>query len=277
MRLDAAGLRSVSRNAPEWVLASLDAAPWVVVRRTAPIAGLVSVGVRGATRSERFAATAPVEGILERLRPQDLVSRQPARAHPAFEAMAALRPALDAALSHLAQASLSSPLPGGERACPGRDPGSRGGAEAGEGDRGFPERARPPHPALRADLSPLGRGEGRRPTSNAIALAQEATGLAWGPGGSAGFELATGRPTLTPDSDLDVVIRTSALPPVAAWGPLSAALEKSPLRVDVLVETPSGGVALAELLGGGGEVHLRTASGPRLVPLAALLAEPARC
>ncbi|WP_196804870.1 triphosphoribosyl-dephospho-CoA synthase [Methylopila sp. M107] len=72
-------------------------------------------------------------------------------------------------LSHMAQAAPSSPLPGGERACPGLDPGSRGEAEAGEGDQGFPERARPPHPPLRVDLSPPGRGEDPRFTSNPMA------------------------------------------------------------------------------------------------------------
>ncbi|WP_020178339.1 vWA domain-containing protein [Methylopila sp. M107] len=72
-----------------------------------------------------------------------------------------------AGLSHVSQAALSSSLPGGER--------SRGEAEAGEGDQGFPERAAPPHPALRADLSPPGRGEGRRPTSNANALPARAS------------------------------------------------------------------------------------------------------
>ena len=38
---------------------------------------------------------------------------------------------------------------------------------AGEGSTSLPERARPPHPTLRADLSPRGRGEGLR-LSNAL-------------------------------------------------------------------------------------------------------------
>jgi len=48
-----------------------------------------------------------------------------------------------------------SPLPGGER--------SRGEAEAGEG---LSSTDQPPHPALRADLSPLGRGEEQRASQN---------------------------------------------------------------------------------------------------------------
>ena len=43
-------------------------------------------------------------------------------------------------------------------------------AAAGEGARGFPESARPPHPALRADLSPPGRGEEHRPDHRSIRL-----------------------------------------------------------------------------------------------------------
>ncbi|WP_271168118.1 transglycosylase domain-containing protein [Hansschlegelia plantiphila] len=41
-------------------------------------------------------------------------------------------------------------------------------AAAGEGVSRSPERSRPPHPALRADLSPLGRGEEGRPASTKV-------------------------------------------------------------------------------------------------------------
>ncbi|WP_020180693.1 dipeptide/oligopeptide/nickel ABC transporter permease/ATP-binding protein [Methylopila sp. M107] len=80
--------------------------------------------------------------------------------------------------------ALPSPLPGGERACPGLDPGSRGEAEAGEGGQGFPERARPPHPSLRADLSPPGRGEDSRSVMCALLSVQNLT---------VSFDAASGR------------------------------------------------------------------------------------
>ncbi|RXF68087.1 glycine--tRNA ligase subunit beta [Hansschlegelia zhihuaiae] len=51
----------------------------------------------------------------------------------------------------------SSPLPGGER--------SLGDSRAGEGASSSPEMPVPLHPALRADLSPQGRGEGRAASS----------------------------------------------------------------------------------------------------------------
>ncbi|TYQ14411.1 UNVERIFIED_ORG: phosphoribosyl-dephospho-CoA transferase [Gordonia westfalica J30] len=94
----------------------------------------------------------------------------------------------------------------------------------------------------------------------------DATGLAWGPTGSIGFELATGRPTATPDSDLDLLIRAGdlrdALPLLT---PLHHQLRALPARVDCLVETASGALALAELADGRKDLLLRTPGGPRLV------------
>jgi phosphoribosyl-dephospho-CoA transferase len=85
-------------------------------------------------------------------------------------------------------------------------------------------------------------------------------GWAWGPTGSVGFELATGRPAVTAGSDLDLVVRLATLPPRADLRRLHAEL-----RADCLVETPDGGLALAELASGTRQVLLRTAAGPRLV------------
>ncbi|MBV2353879.1 malonate decarboxylase holo-ACP synthase [Streptomyces sp. J2-1] len=88
---------------------------------------------------------------------------------------------------------------------------------------------------------------------------------AWGPGGSAGFELATGRPTARTGSDLDLVVRVPA--PVAApeVARLLARLASLPLRVDVQLQSPWGGFAAAEYARDTGEVLLRTDTGPVLV------------
>lgn len=82
---------------PAWVADSLARAPWVVVRRGAPIGGGLAVGVRGETRGERFAARLSAEHVVERLAPEDLAACPAPRPHPAFEAMATLGPLLDAA------------------------------------------------------------------------------------------------------------------------------------------------------------------------------------
>jgi phosphoribosyl-dephospho-CoA transferase len=42
-------------DAPAWVAASLKRAPFVVVRRAVSVNGLIAVGIRGSTRSERLA------------------------------------------------------------------------------------------------------------------------------------------------------------------------------------------------------------------------------
>jgi phosphoribosyl-dephospho-CoA transferase len=90
-------------------------------------------------------------------------------------------------------------------------------------------------------------------------------GLAWGPTGSVGFELATGVAVAHSQSDLDLVVR--------AQTPLSRGLAKElerlvsavPVRVDVQIETPQGAIALAEYTAGPSKLLLRTRRGPRLV------------
>jgi phosphoribosyl-dephospho-CoA transferase len=81
-------------------------------------------------------------------------------------------------------------------------------------------------------------------------------GLEWGPGGSAGFELASGKPAVKEQSDLDMIFfapkkfdRTKAL---HLWKLISA----SPGKVDALVETPYSGFSLAEYAVGHSEKFL---------------------
>lgn len=98
-------------------------------------------------------------------------------------------------------------------------------------------------------------------------------GLPWGPTGSVGFELASGVPTATPDSDLDLVVRVDDLS-APTLGRLTNAhnmFERLPTRVDCQVELPGGAVALAELLSGQSDVLARTCAGPRLAAPADLL------
>ena len=100
--------------------------------------------------------------------------------------------------------------------------------------------------------------------------ALQASGMTWGITGSAGFELATGQATLTSNSDLDLLLRCPQPPADSQLQPLAAALADLPCRVDIQLQTPTGGVALDEWLRGG-RVLLKTASGPLLLdePLAA--------
>jgi phosphoribosyl-dephospho-CoA transferase len=86
----------------------------------------------------------------------------------------------------------------------------------------------------------------------------------WGPGGSVGFELASGVPATTPDSDLDIVLDAAVSMARLDAARLHAELSALPVRIDVLLETPNGAVALAEYAQSAGAILLRSPQGPRL-------------
>jgi phosphoribosyl-dephospho-CoA transferase len=187
--------RRVPPDAPQWVSRALVVTPWVVVRRAAAPTGRIAVGVRGTSRSQRYATAADPDDVCEVVAPEDLANVLP-RAGRELAAMCTL---------------------------------------------------------------------------DAVQPVLDDTGLPWGPTGSVGFELATGIPTATTESDLDLIVRI----PGGSSGalPLLAALHREfcslAVRVDCQVETHSGAFALAELVGGQSDVMMRTAAGPRLVPRAA--------
>ncbi|EIF33629.1 malonate decarboxylase holo-(acyl-carrier-protein) synthase [Burkholderia sp. Ch1-1] len=93
----------------------------------------------------------------------------------------------------------------------------------------------------------------------------------WGPTGSAGFELATQTPTVTASSDLDLLIRAYEKPlarnlAIQLQDYLQALAQRAGVRVDAQLDTPAGGVALAEWAAGKPRVMARHASGPCLIP-----------
>jgi phosphoribosyl-dephospho-CoA transferase len=87
----------------------------------------------------------------------------------------------------------------------------------------------------------------------------------WGPGGSVGFELATGRHIVTPQSDLDVVIYAHERMTVNEARLLRDSTQGLPAPVDIRVETPTCGFSLLEYASRApAPIHLRTASGALL-------------
>jgi phosphoribosyl-dephospho-CoA transferase len=92
-------------------------------------------------------------------------------------------------------------------------------------------------------------------------------GYCWGPGGSVGFEMATGVPTATSSSDLDLILRQDRRFQAGEAIELQAALAEAaaPARIDVMLETPCGGVSLADLAAMPGQVLVRTPDGARLL------------
>jgi phosphoribosyl-dephospho-CoA transferase len=91
-------------------------------------------------------------------------------------------------------------------------------------------------------------------------------GYRWGPGGSVGFEIATGVATATSSSDLDLILRQEHRLGLDEAIDLRAVLAEAaaPARVDVLLETPRGGVSLADLAAMPARLLVRTPDGPRL-------------
>ncbi len=180
--------------APSWVEPVLRRTPWVVVRRGHVRDGMMPVGVRGLTRSQRFAAVVTVDDIADRLSPEYL--------------------------------TISGYV--------------------------IDQKRKDTVPALAA----LDR----------VASVLRCRGYFWGPGGSVGFEIATGLATATAASDLDLILRQDRrLEPNQAIDLLTAlASAAAPARIDVLLETPLGGVALADLAALPAQVLVRTPCGPRL-------------
>jgi phosphoribosyl-dephospho-CoA transferase len=87
----------------------------------------------------------------------------------------------------------------------------------------------------------------------------------WGPGGSVGFELATGRHVVTPQSDLDVVVYTHKRMTVNEARLLRDSTQGLPAPVDIRVETPICGFSLVEYASRApAPILLRTASGTLL-------------
>ncbi|MFU2326965.1 malonate decarboxylase holo-ACP synthase [Pseudomonas sp. NFX98] len=83
-------------EAPAWAIESLNAGQPVVVRRAVSASDRIAVGVRGRLREQRFATSMAMASISRRVTPEQLCHVDIDRDLPALEALAQLRPALDA-------------------------------------------------------------------------------------------------------------------------------------------------------------------------------------
>ncbi|PKU25731.1 malonate decarboxylase holo-ACP synthase [Telmatospirillum siberiense] len=99
----------------------------------------------------------------------------------------------------------------------------------------------------------------------AIDVLMVEAGLPWGPTGSAGFELASGKPTMTAASDIDLLICPHAPPTPQNIARLHDALGAFPVRIDGQMALTSGWVALAEFARAPRRIALRTLTGVELI------------
>jgi phosphoribosyl-dephospho-CoA transferase len=191
LQIDRPSLISGCTGEPSWVRRALLDCPWVVVRRAQAASGLIAVGVRGDSRSDRWAASCEKSLVREMVRPEQLLVRD----------------------------RTSNEIP--------RTPALRALQEMSE---------------RWADLT-----------------------LPWGPGGSVGFELASGRKVTTQASDLDLVIRAGNKIDVEEARFLLARTFGLEAKVDVRVETPVCGFSLEEYVSASSaKILLRYPDGARL-------------
>ena len=222
-------------SVPGWVAESLRQTPFVVVRRGPVSDQEISIGVRGAHRNERWAGGCHPSLVNEILTPQALLSRAPALS--VTPAAPPLAPAV-ASMAHATAAPPSAALaetPAAASVAPTAAALSRATSI----------------PALR--------------TLSLLTQRWKALDSPWGPGGSVGFELATGRPIVTPQSDLDVVIYANERMTVNEARLLRDSTQGLPAPVDIRVETPTCGFSLVEYASRApAAILLRTASGALL-------------
>ncbi|WP_406788684.1 malonate decarboxylase holo-ACP synthase [Clostridium neuense] len=92
--------------------------------------------------------------------------------------------------------------------------------------------------------------------------------LKWGICGSAGFELITKIPTVTENSDLDIMIKIETadkLFSAASAKELCKKLFDIKVKIDIQIETPKGAVALTEYASETNPILIRTINGPKLI------------
>ena len=72
--------------------------------------------------------------------------------------------------------------------------------------------------------------------------------MSWGPGGSAGYELASGIPAVRTNSDLDFILFAPTELEITEARELWDVINSAPGKIDVLVETPLCGFSLKEFV-----------------------------
>ena len=104
----------------------------------------------------------------------------------------------------------------------------------------------------------------QQPVQALITLCNLQLPFRWGVTGSCAYALASDLPVMHAGSDLDLLVRCDAPVDASQFSDFYDQLQRLPCRADVQITTPQGGFALSEWLRGG-DIMLKTASGPLLV------------
>ncbi|CAG9297820.1 malonate decarboxylase holo-ACP synthase [Celerinatantimonas diazotrophica] len=88
--------------------------------------------------------------------------------------------------------------------------------------------------------------------------------LPWGVTGSCGYSLATGSIAMRAQSDLDLQVLAPTRPHADDFKLILKATKNLPVRVDIQLETPAGGVALNDWLQHSEQVLVKSNTGPYL-------------
>lgn len=104
----------------------------------------------------------------------------------------------------------------------------------------------------------------QQPVQALITLSSLQLPFPWGVTGSCAYALASDLPVMHADSDLDLLVRCDTPVSPSHFTAFYDQLQRLPCRADVQINTPQGGFALSEWLRGG-DIMLKTASGPLLV------------
>jgi phosphoribosyl-dephospho-CoA transferase len=208
LEIDAQRFLAANLLAPGWVAQSLRATPFVVVRRGLAPQGEIAVGVRGEHRNQRWAGTCDAGWIRRIVTSAELTSRMSLVLSMSLASSTGVAPLMSARTSALEEPPALASVSSQARS--------------------------DIIPALRS-LTLLVHHE-----------SWKSLPYRWGPGGSVGFELATGRYSATPQSDLDLVIYADERLSAEEAKHLHATTQSLPSAVDVRVETPFCGFSLAE-------------------------------
>jgi phosphoribosyl-dephospho-CoA transferase len=217
LEIDVERFLQAQPSAPEWVAENLRRVPFVVVRRGPMTEREIPIGVRGAQRNERWAGTCHPDLVGSIVTPRDLLRRMAA----------------------------------GSSGGASSTPSSRGPASHDTASRHAASSPPVSHDtALRAStLRPDSHRVAIVPALHSLSLLAQrwkALDFPWGPGGSVGFELATGRPVVRPDSDLDIVIYAESPITQGEARHLRDNARGLLAPVDIRVETPFCGFSLTE-------------------------------